>query len=80
MANILFAFMLYFGKQRVFDDWFADLGYGFVQLNPNLAFHYAYFAKVPQFPLAENTGLRINDLYYYLNLLEKAVSDLNQNI
>jgi len=68
VTNSMFAFMLNFGKQLVFDDrflvdWFAGLGYGFGQPHENMAFHYAFIGGVPDFPLAVTTGLRIGVLF-----------------
>ncbi len=67
-SNTMFAFMLNFGKQWVYQDrflidWFTGVGYGFGTANSNDPFHYAFFGGSSGSSFAITSGLRIGVLF-----------------
>jgi len=67
-TNTMFAIMLNFGKQWVFQDqflidWFTGVGYGFGTANYDNPFHYAFLGGSSGTAFAMTTGIRIGVLF-----------------
>ena len=67
-TNTMFAIMLNFGKQWVFQDrflidWFTGVGYGFGDANGDNPFHYAFLGGSSGSSFAITSGLRIGVLF-----------------
>ncbi|MEI6678243.1 MAG: hypothetical protein WCL21_06530 [Mariniphaga sp.] len=67
-TNTMFAIMLNFGKQWVFQDrflidWFTGVGYGFGTANIDNPFHYAFLGGSSGSAFAITSGLRIGILF-----------------
>ena len=67
-TNTMFAIMLNFGKQWVFQDrflidWFTGAGYGFGSTNSDNPFHYAFLGGSSGTAFAITSGIRIGVLF-----------------
>ena len=68
VSNTMFAVMLNFGKQWVYQDrflidWFTGVGYGFGEANGDNPFHYAFLGGSSGSSFSITSGLRIGVLF-----------------
>jgi hypothetical protein len=68
VSTTMFAIMLNFGKQWVYQDrflidWFTGIGYGFGTSNDDNPFHYAFLGGSNGSSFAITSGLRIGILF-----------------